>query len=343
MADLAGFVYLALAAVGPRLRGRAGRDPVARTGSVPRDRRLHRGAPAREGRLAAAPLAGRRDRRDRGGGSAHRNRDRPAAERVRRRQHLDPELDRPDPADVVPGHLRRRAGPRPPGDDRPRPYGDPDRPLPRRALARGARDPRARRARSARAGARARRRARPRRGRPRPRSAGRTRPARGLRRVRDDRRPGGSPRGRARTGRRSVLVRAGALVRALRRGHPRRRAPPAGPGRRARRDLGLQAPGRGDRGPARTAARAGSRRCSRATACCSCSASEARGCCRRHASGGAAGSRRGTRREPPPREARWPPSSTRSRCKRAASRNVSAVLLPSMPSTSTSSPGKSTP
>ena len=239
---------------GPRLRGRAGRDPLARTGSVPRDRRLHRGNPAREGRLAAAPLAPRRDRRDRGRGSAHRDRDRPAAERVRRRQHLDPELDRPDPADVVPGHLGRRAGPRPSGDDRPRPYGDPDRPLPRGAVARRARDPRARRSRSARAGARARRRTRPRRCRPRPRSAGRTSPARSLRRLRDDRRAGGSPWCRARTGRRSVLVRAGALVRALRRRHPRRRAAAPRPGRRARRDLGLQAPGRGDRGPAGTAA-----------------------------------------------------------------------------------------
>ena len=138
---------------------------------------------------------------------------------------------------------------------------------------------------------------------PRPPSASECRshgPARGLRRLRGDRRPGGSPRGRARPGRRSVLVRAG-----------RSRSSSSSPSSSAARALrsarssgslvisGFKHAGGGDRGPARTAAGTargdahGLRHAARPRP------REAPACCRRRASGGAAGSRRGTRRDPP--------------------------------------------
>ena len=138
-----------------RVRGRAGGDPLARPGRVPRDRRVLGGAPAHEGRLAAPALA-RRGGRDHGGRRrADGPRDRTAAQRVRRRQHLDPQLDLAAPADLVPGDLGRSARARAARGDGARPHVDAERPLRDRAHAPRARRPRARRDRPPGAGARA--------------------------------------------------------------------------------------------------------------------------------------------------------------------------------------------
>ena len=237
----------------PRVRGRARRDPVARAGRFLRDRRLRRGDPAREGRLAAAPVAARRRARRGGVRSPHRARDRQAARRIRRRQHLDPQLDRPADAHVVPRHLGRSAGARDARGERARPHAHADGALRARRHAARGRGPRLRRALAPRAGPRARRRpGRGRRGRG-PGSSGRTPQARSVHDLGGDRRPGRCARRRALPGGRPVRLRARALVPALRRGDPRRGTLPPGPGRRARRHRRVLEPGRGDRLRARAA------------------------------------------------------------------------------------------
>ena len=87
---------------------------------------LRRGDLAREGRLAAAAVASRRSRRRGRLRRAHRDRDRAAPRRVRRSQHVDPQLDRSADADLVPRHLGRSAGARDARGERPRPHAHAD-------------------------------------------------------------------------------------------------------------------------------------------------------------------------------------------------------------------------
>ena len=91
-------------------------------------------------------------------GVAHRARDGAAARSVRRRQHVDPELDRPAHAHVVPRDLGRSAGARDARGEPARPHADADGALRARRRAAGGRGPRLRRAVAPRARARSRRR-----------------------------------------------------------------------------------------------------------------------------------------------------------------------------------------